>query len=232
MKTSYRTVARSLVLSLLCDVYLTSASTSNHTAALLQSNEITVDQNIANYLQHLSFQPASQFNQAKVVLVTFSAGGRAPYRVRSADINAHHRLSLAFRSGDFSPTLPPSHTYFHARNSFPQHWKQWSVPIFWDHPPTAWLGDRHEIDWAEVQALLPVARADALLKAAGYKGAYRLVYLHEMDTRPLQYCFEGLWPGPWVRNVVVEVRTGMVREVNHLCLFDATMGRPGDLSVL
>ncbi|KAI4249981.1 MAG: hypothetical protein L6R42_008824 [Xanthoria sp. 1 TBL-2021] len=99
---------------------------------------------------------------------------RRPRSVRSANINAHRSLTLAFRSGDYSPTLPHSLTYLRTRNTFPEHWDTWSAPNFYEQqqspplPPLIWLEGRHEIHWAEVQALLPVARADALLKAAGY----------------------------------------------------------------
>lgn len=67
---------------------------------------------------------------------------------------------------------------------------------------------------------MPVALADALLKAAGYEGQYEIVRLHEMvlEARPLQYCFQGFWYGTELRNVVVVVETGEVSEVTYDCV--------------
>ncbi|KAI4281838.1 MAG: hypothetical protein L6R38_003392 [Xanthoria sp. 2 TBL-2021] len=146
MELCYRTIVQSLALTL-CFVHLASSPTlqlpsdtlstsiSNHTTAYPRSNELTADQNIANYLQYLASQPASQLNQAKLILVVYGAGGRAPHRVRSANINAHCSLTLAFRSGDYSPTLPHSLTYFRTRNNLPEHWDTWSAPNFYETPP-------------------------------------------------------------------------------------------------
>ncbi|KAL8655886.1 MAG: hypothetical protein Q9226_002859 [Calogaya cf. arnoldii] len=238
MKICNGPIVQYLILTFSCFIHLTKSRTLqlpsdtpntpilNQTTAAPQSNELPTDQNIANYLQYLASAPTTHFNRAKLILVLYGAGGIAPHRVRSTDINAHRSLRLIFRSGDFSPTLPPRLTYFRSRNDFPDHPDSWCASDFDQHPPLIWLEDKHEINFAEVQDLLPVERADALLKEAGYDGAYTLVHLYDTDTRPLQYCFEGILP--WPRgNVVVEVRTGVVKEVNYPCLLDVNSGRLG-----
>ncbi|KAL8850476.1 MAG: hypothetical protein Q9221_004619 [Calogaya cf. arnoldii] len=240
MKICNEPIVQYLILTFSCFIHLTQSRTLqlpsdtpttpifNQTTSSPQSNELPTDQNIANYLHYLASAPTTHFNRAKLILVLYSAGGIAPHRIRSADINAHRSLRLIFRSGDFSPTLPPRLTYFRSRNNFPAPPDSWSVSDFYEHPPLIWLEDKHAIDFAEVQGLLSVEQADKLLKEAGFEDAYTLVHLHETDTRSLQYCFEGIlpWPGG---NVIVEVRTRRVREVRYPCLLDVKLGRLGAL---
>ena len=194
-----------------------SAQTQNHTRNFHHPNDLTADENIANLLRVLASHPRIQFSQAGFLGVVLTAGGRGGDRTPSADINAFRKISLHFRAGGITPATPLSHQYFAIRNSFPEQWEEWRQRDFFELPPFVWLEDRHPLHWAQVQRVMPIAFADSLLKDAGYAGSYEAVLLHEMERRPLQYCFQGMWPGPSVHNVVVELFTGIVEEVGYAC---------------
>ncbi|KAL8709504.1 MAG: hypothetical protein Q9220_005746 [cf. Caloplaca sp. 1 TL-2023] len=190
----------------------------NHTIPLNPSNDLTADQNIANVLIALAADAQLEFNQAKLLGVAMTAGGRAPHRHRSASLTDFRKLSLFFLAGGATPaTAPTAFTYFKIENIFPSYWNRWEDPEFYEQPPLIWLENRQEVLWPSVQASMPFARADGLLKDAGFAGPYEVVFLHQMEGKPLQWCFRGLFPSPRVRDVAVEVLTGAVRELNYNC---------------
>ncbi|KAL8951557.1 MAG: hypothetical protein Q9222_002467 [Ikaeria aurantiellina] len=187
-----------------------------YTPAFNTSNDLTVDQNIANVLNSLAIDPQLEFNQAKFLGLAMTAGGRAPHRHRSPDPTDFRNIALFFKAGGVTPATPAAFTYFRIANIYPSYWDRWEDPEFYEHPPLIWLEDREEVHWPPVQALMPFARADGLLKQAGLRGAYEVVFLHRKEGKPLQWCFRGLFP--WPRgDFVVEVLGGEVKEVGYNC---------------
>ncbi|KAL8937102.1 MAG: hypothetical protein Q9211_003853 [Gyalolechia sp. 1 TL-2023] len=177
------------------------------------------DANIATLLRTLAFSPEPELNQAELLGFVLTAGGRVPHLQRSSHLGTFRRITVFFYAGGITPTTPVSQQYFAVGNDFPRHWDAWGNPKFYEFPPM-WLVDREFVQWARVSALMPIWGADQLLKKAGFRGEYEKVFLHQMKERALQYCFGGLGAGPEARQVVVEVLTGEVKEVDYDCALD------------
>ena len=179
-------------------------------------NDLTTDQNIGNLLASLAFQGEPQISQADFLGLTLTARDRSPDLPRSSDITAFRKITLVFRAGGTTPATPLSEQYFHISNRFPNHWEEWGLPNFYEVPPW-WLDDRWPVQWDRVQSIMPISFADSLFKDAGYVGSYEAVFLNEIEGRPLQYCFRWGRQGAMQYRVVVEVHTGVVKEVNYRC---------------
>ncbi|KAL8803993.1 MAG: hypothetical protein Q9182_002865 [Xanthomendoza sp. 2 TL-2023] len=192
---------------------------THDSANLTTPKDLEIDQNIAKLLHTLSSQSLPiQFNQAKTLGISLTAGGSPPDFRRSSNIDDFRSIIVYFKAGGIQPDTPVSQQYFRVQNFFPNHWDQWGRPNFYAHPPLYWLQDRIPLIWRRVQKLMKVEQADRRLKEAGFRGEYDSVLLHETERGPLQYCFQGLWPGSSGRNVVVEVEMGTVREVRYSCV--------------
>ncbi|KAI4242364.1 MAG: hypothetical protein L6R40_004093 [Gallowayella cf. fulva] len=192
----------------------------NHSSNLTSNDDLTINTNVGDLLHVLaSHSLPTQINQAKLLGLSVTAGTGAP-RPRSANIKDFRSIRTVFIAGGINHETPLQQQYFEIRNSFPDHWDRWGEAKFYELPPLIWLQDRRPLYWERIQSLMTIERADKLIKEAGYRQEYDLVMLNEMERRPLQYCFQGLWPGPDVRNVVVEVVTGLVKEVGYPCGID------------
>ncbi|KAL8691506.1 MAG: hypothetical protein Q9224_004161 [Gallowayella concinna] len=193
---------------------------TNNTA----TNDLTIDQNIATLLRTLSSHTLPIYlNQAKPLNIRLTAGpGDKPdTRRRSDKISDFRSISIDFKGGDIGPATPVEQQYFRIHNLFPTDWDQWGPPIAYNpHPPLIYLEDRIPLIWRRIQELMSIEEAYSLARGAGYSGAIDRVWLMQMDTRPLQYCFQGFWPGLYSKTVVVEVETKIVKRVSYVCYLE------------
>ena len=174
------------------------AHPSNVAGILEPSSGLTLEQNIANLLHHLSSQSQPQFQQANLLQVALVINGSDTPRQRSANFNDFRQISLVFEAGPLHPLPPLPDRYFRIsnwnRDQTPQPWDHFNPPRFFgQYPPLVWLENRRAMDWGLVRDRMTVRRADELIKMAGFSGAYEVVWLFEGLRRPLQYCFEMPW---------------------------------------
>ncbi|KAL8805387.1 MAG: hypothetical protein Q9182_001953, partial [Xanthomendoza sp. 2 TL-2023] len=142
------------------------------TPALNLQAQKTLSDAIDNLLHLLAAQEDIRFRDAALVSLNLYVNDQfSPYGPdRSRNPRAFRSLVTFFHIGGPEPAAPTPDGVC-VRNQFPQQWDQWHNPFFVGDIPGREAG-LHPFDWEQVWARMSLARADYLLKRAGYLGKY------------------------------------------------------------
>lgn len=123
------------------------------------------------------------------------------------DLAKFHFIVLNLSAGGpATPGRPPNWIY--VKNKFPSDWERWGRPRVSHRAPADHRGEA--IDWGQISAHMTVEYALWLMKAAGYRDTFALVYLFRGGRGELEWAFD-YYGGSDTAVVYVSVTTGRVR---------------------
>ncbi|KAL8673975.1 MAG: hypothetical protein Q9168_001618 [Polycauliona sp. 1 TL-2023] len=185
---------------------------------------VAIERVVENLLQTLRSRAAVRFREAKFLHLNLQVNQIDGERRLVMDRELQHSSNIGdFRNiwcvfetgGSPDPQLPDLPPYFMMSNQWPGSWEQWSAPEFEADERD---GLTISIDFGRAIRQMPLARADALLKASGQRGRYARVTLNQIvlddPHPPLQWCFKNVVgvPGSEPKNFAVIVSSGHVVE--------------------
>ena len=145
---------------------------------LLNSTFVTIAQNIASGLWNLANSPQIQLSEAKLRSVYLTS--RVPSTEgrplpQHSNLDLFHFIALSLSTGGPAPVGRPR-DWIYFRNNFPSNWGQWVKPRIhlFGLPEAAYPS---EIRWEQVSARMSVVYAERLMRAAGYRDTYAVVFL-------------------------------------------------------
>ncbi|KAL8827270.1 MAG: hypothetical protein Q9191_003287 [Dirinaria sp. TL-2023a] len=181
---------------------LSSPSLPLNASALNSSNQFDSSE-ITGLLRTLRLTSEISLNQAKLKMISFNTLTRQP----SSDIADFIFVTPLFEAGGAHPK-GESNAFTYSRSM--SQLAQWIGPDFFGMDPKQ-LAALHEVAWTQVQALMNVEEAAAILKNTGRKQVIYHVQLLQSSNYPLGYAFTLLDPS-W-STYLVSITTRKVRQI-------------------
>ncbi|KAL8950559.1 MAG: hypothetical protein Q9222_003412 [Ikaeria aurantiellina] len=153
-------------------------------ASTTSSNEVTLAQNVDNLLREMHTSGDRIHSTAPLVTVFLETATAAS---ATTDVHALRHIRAVFHPYTDQPS-PGLRDVITIRND-PIHWDHWLSPQRSIVREDVWDLDRYEIQWDEVQSLMSIEEADALVKAAGYDETFWVVQIGQYTGMPLSYLF-------------------------------------------
>ena len=182
----------------------------------LNNDDLSITQNIAAELRALAASSQIQYKDAKLRSVYMSTLNPRPESYplpQHSNLSHFHFLVLNLSAGGPAPPPSPSgqqqRDWIYLSNKFRQNWDAWNEPRIHAYglPESSYP---LEIRWAAVSARMDVYHALGLMRAAGYRDTFAVVFLVDpWGTGELMWGFD-YYGGSEDGLVLVDVLTGEV----------------------
>ena len=182
----------------------------------LNNNDLSITRNIASELRALTASSQIQYKDAKLRSVYMSTLNPRPESYplpQHSNLSHFHFLVLNLSAGGPAPPPSPSgqqqRDWIYLSNKFPQNWDAWNEPRIHAYglPESSYP---LEIRWAAVSARMDVYHALGLMRAAGYRDTFAVVFLVDpWGTGELMWGFD-YYGGSENGLVLVDVLSGEV----------------------